>query len=168
MWSAPRTDDLQAQKQWSKTHAYAKATLAVLIYRIQNEVTHCRCSRAEPPCALSPGCRRVSNAARRAATGACVPAGGPEEGRHAAACAFCVSLDSSETKPAKSKTSTKLNEVKPLLPFHMQQVTNRFFFFYPLKSDSEKSLTCMTRLLSPVMSASFCSVCASGLLSCAN
>lgn len=56
---------------------------------------------------LSPGCRRASNAARQATTAACVPAGGPGVGRRAAACAFYVSLDSSETKPATKKKTTR-------------------------------------------------------------
>lgn len=99
VWSGPKTDDLQTQKQRINlcTHTHTS------FYRIQDRITHCRCSHAEPPCALSLGCQRVSNAARQATTGACVPAGGPEEGRRAAVCAFCVSRDSSETKPTKKK-----------------------------------------------------------------
>lgn len=69
--------------------------------------TYFRCTHAGPPCALSQDCRKGSNAARRAARGACGPAGELEVGRCAVECAFYVSLCSFETKPMKIQPIVK-------------------------------------------------------------
>lgn len=65
--------------------------------------THCRCSRAGPPCEPAPGCQRGSNAARRAGRRVSWPGGGPGGPRYAGACAFYVLLCSFETKPIKTQ-----------------------------------------------------------------
>ena len=121
-------------------------------------MTHCQCTHEGPPCALAQDCQRGSNAAHRAVMRVSWTEGGPVEPRCVGVCAFYVLLCSFETIPAKKQRNHTINRIGS--------------YFYNTASESQNgargsltALTCMTLLLSPVMSASFCSVWASGLLS---
>lgn len=158
--------------------------------------THCRCTRGGPPCAPAPDCQRASNGARRAGTRASWTEGDLGEPRYAEACAFYVLLCSFETTPMKTQrnktswSSTPRNKRLHFLCHFLSQESASDFttpsggrpgqisgladllqtcqIQRPSQEWYRPTLTCITLLLRPVMSASFCSVWASGLLSWAN
>lgn len=124
--------------------------------------THCRCTHEGPPCVPAQDCQRESNAAHRAGTRVSWTGDDLGAPHCAGACAFCVLLCSFETTPMKTQcnqTSCSYILKTKYIYFNSTLLKIMKDFFV---------LTCITLLLRPVMSASFCSVWASGLLSWAN